>query len=68
MKALLKAAIDWRNADNEQQLILDAMNGEITQSEFQRLLMEHEEIMDKIVLPAKRALRLAIEMAEDADA
>ena len=69
MNALLKAAIAWRNADDIQQSLLDALlEDDYDYAEYQRRKTEHERIVAELVLPAKRALHLAIEMAEDANA
>ena len=69
MNALLKAAIAWRNADDIQQAFRQAMiDDDYDYAEYGRRQTEHERIMAELVLPAARALHLAIEMAEDANA
>jgi len=64
MNALLKAAIAWRDADDGQQLIFSAMTGGCDYEEWQRLYRERERMIAEFLLPAERALHLAIEQAE----
>lgn len=64
VNALLKAAINWKCADDVQQSILDALlEDDYDYAEYRRRKAEHERVIAELVLPAKRALHLAIERA-----